>query len=145
MEPWISHYDSTAGYSQLSEEEVLLLLEREALAKASEALSLRRRAVAAACRKVEEEVLRQVQEEDAHRCGAEVARELAVVEVCRMDERQAMQTKAAEDTHQPLELEKRLRAEIEARATAQRKSIDAARARVSVLRNTDRAHVAAAI
>ena len=218
MEVGSSHYDSTASYhSTLSEEEVLLLQEKEALTKVVEQLSLRRQAVAAARRKTEEEVRRLAQEESARRHATEEAlrnseterrrlheeekalrqvtdnlirrraegeatREPATVEATRPDERQAstrlherlrelaqrerqkieepgscagdeklriaepqpMRNKAADAAPEQLTLEQRLRAEIDGLAAAQKKSIDAARAQINVLRNTERSHAPSA-
>lgn len=176
MEPWISHCDPNGPYhNQLSEEEVLLLNEREALTKAVEELSLRRQAVAAACRIAEEEVRRKAQEAEAHSCGTEAASELKAVDDRGLDEAEAhtrfseplrdltakesqwieesgscapgeqhrlakrptLRTKAAADAQEHLALERRLRAEIEVLAAAQKKNIDAARAQVSLSRNSN--------
>lgn len=203
-----SPYSSAiANESQLSEEELLLLREKETLTKAVEALRIRRQAVAAARRKTEEEVQRLTQKtatptaetqlrEEAPRLlsrheetesqparqelrqsgiAAEAAcepapsrirqseevktpmrlherlRELAlqerlrteqevggaVTDRLRIGEPPSRRNEAIVGTQEQTSLEQRLRADIEGMAAIQRRNVDAARAQVNLLRNSN--------
>jgi len=163
MEPWISPYDATATHeSSLSVEELRLIQEKESLTKAVEALALRRRAVATARLNAEAEIHllkypRRPDTEGADRsCEAErrppaqpstlrlVSEQPSVEEPLRSVECEkfrivaapAVGNNAVGEVPGQLTLEQRLRGEVEGLAAAQRKSIDAARARLTLLRKT---------
>ena len=68
----------------------------------------------------------------------------AAGEISRIAEPMVLRNKAIDRAQELLSLEQRLRAEIEGQAEAQRRNVDAARAQVSMLRNTAQAHAPSA-